>query len=199
MTRLLGITLIALTIGCSNAPASGSVAAASAPAGDATGERNKAIVNTYLEAMNRGDTTAMAALMTDDFKGYGLGVKDLSAKQQTLKSIDDHWKEYKYGGKRYSRIDAIATTTAVDGGRGRPKGDWVFEWGDLAIDYPATDDYGAAKTATFQYHAAFRVVDGRIDTVTQYFNHEDIERQLGYLYVSPKDQPKVRAAGLEMK
>ena len=73
------------------------------------------------------------------------------------------------------------------------------EWGDLAIDYPASPDYGAAKTATFQFHAVYGIRDGKIHTSTIYFNHEDIERQLGFKYVSPAEQPKAEAAGLTLK
>jgi hypothetical protein len=31
------------------------------------------------------------------------------------------------------------------------------------------------------------------------FNHEDIERQRGFLYVSPAEQPTAVAAGLTLK
>lgn len=166
---------------------------------DATGDRNKELVHRYLQAEHRGDIAAMGELMTDDFTQYGLGVKSVATKAQALESIRHHWEEYKYGGKRYSRIQAVADVTTAAGGRGRPAGEWVYEWGDLAIDYPASPDYGAAKTATFQFHGVYGIRDGKIHTSTIYFNHEDIERQLGFLYVSPAEQPKAKAAGLTLK
>ena len=191
------LTLGAASAGCggSTTPAIPAVQAAA----DTTADANKDLVNRYLQAEHHGDIAAMGALMTDDFKQYGLGVNSVSTKAETLESIREHWAVYKYGGKRYSRITAVAHSTSADGGRGRPKGDWVYEWGDLAIDYPASPDYGAAKTATFQFHAVYGVRDGKIHTSTIYFNHEDIERQLGFKYVSPAEQPKALAAGLTLK
>lgn len=174
------------------------VPTAQAAAG-ATGDTNKDLVNRYLQAEHRGDIAAMGALMTDDFTQYGLGVQSKATKAQTLENIRHHWEVYKYGGKRYSRIAAVADSTSADGGRGRPKGDWVYEWGDLAIDYPATPDYGDAKTATFQFHAVYGIREGKIHTSTIYFNHEDIERQLGFKYISPAEQPKALAAGLTLR
>lgn len=186
-----------LSAACSgSAPTAMLVAEASA---DATGDRNKELVHRYLQAEHRGDTAAMAELMTDDFTQYGLGVNSVSTKTQTLESIRHHWEEYKYGGKHYSRIEAVADVTTLAGGRGRPAGEWVYEWGDLAIDYPASPDYGAAKTATFQFHGVYGIRDGKIHAATIYFNHEDIERQLGFLYVSPAEQPRAKAAGLTLK
>lgn len=175
------------------------VVPAAQAAADPTGDRNKALVDRYLQAEHRGDITAMGELMTDDFVQYGLGVQSKATKAETLENIRHHWEEYKYGGKRYSRIQAVAMTTTESGGRGRPAGEWVFEWGDLAIDYPASADYGDAKTATFQFHAVYGIREGKIHTSTIYFNHEDIERQLGFLYVSPAEQPKAKAAGLTLK
>ncbi len=173
--------------------------AAAEAAADPNADRNKDLVNRYLQAEHRGDIAAMAELMTDDFKQYGLGVNSVATKAETLESIRHHWEEYKYGGKRYARIEAVAHATTADGGRGRPKSEWVYEWGDLAIDYPTSPDYGAAKTATFQFHGVYGVRDGKIHTSTIYFNHEDIERQLGFKYVSPAEQPKAVAAGLTLK
>jgi ketosteroid isomerase-like protein len=191
MKRALLIGLVAATSACN--------VAATAPTADTVGERNKVLVNTYLDAVHRGDTSAMGTMLADDFVGYGLGVKDRADKQKTLDGVKRHWDEYKYGGKRYSRIEAIALTTEVDAGRGRGKGDWVLEWGDLAIDYPASKDYGEARTATFAFHAAFRVANGKIDTITTYFNHEDLMRQLGFKYLSPAEQAKKAAAGLVLQ
>ncbi len=195
LTAVLAPVAVSTGCGGSTAPAIPAAQAATDPTGDA----NKELVNRYLQAEHRGDIAAMGALMTDDFKQYGLGVNSVSTKAETLESIRHHWEEYKYGGKRYSRITAVADSTSADGGRGRPKGDWVYEWGDLAIDYPATPDYGDAKMATFQFHAVYGVRDGKIHTSTIYFNHEDIERQLGFKYISLAEQPKALAAGLTLK
>lgn len=191
------VCVVGLSTACGGlAPSAMPVAQAAV---DSAGDRNKELVHRYLQAEHRGDVAAMGELMTEGFKQYGLGVNSVSTKAQTLDSIRHHWEEYKYGGKRYSRIEAVADITTAAGGRGRPAGEWVYEWGDLAIDYPASPDYGAARTATFQFHGVYGIRDGMIHTSTIYFNHEDIERQLGFLYVSPAEQPKAKAAGLTLK
>ena len=169
-------------------------------ASDKLHERNKAIVQRFMDAELRGDTTAMSALMTDDYVQYGLGVNDNAGKKKTLAGVQHHWEVYKYGGKRYTDIESIGVTTTRDGGRGRAKGNWVFLWGDMATDYPSTPEYGnKATTATFAYHAAYRVTNGKIDTRTVYFNHEDIMRQLGYKMISVAEQQKPAASELIYK
>jgi hypothetical protein len=153
-----------------------------------------------MSAELKGDTAGMSALMANNYIGFGLGVKDSVDKAKTLKGVQEHWEVYKYGGKRYTSLQTLTQTTTTDGGRGRGKGDWVFEWGDLSTDYPSTPDYGnKAITATFAYHAAFRVENGKIVTRTQYFNHEDIMKQLGYKMISVAEQAKVQTAGLVYK
>lgn len=199
MKKFLGLIFLAAAIGCNDAKTNDSGNGKSSDT-DAAGEQSKAIVTKFMEAELKGDTTGMSALLSDDYIQYGLGVKDSADKAKTLNGVQHHWEVYKYGGKRYKAIQTIATTTTDDGGRGRGKGDWVFQWGDLSTDYPSTTDYGnKAITATFAYHAVYRVKDGKINTRTIYFNHEDIMRQLGYKMLSVAEQQKPGAAGLTYK
>lgn len=166
----------------------------------ALGEQNKAVVDRYLQAYLRGDADAMAPLLADDYVGYGLGLADLSDKEKTLESVRKHWEVYKYQGKRYQRVESMAVSTTQRGGRGRPVGDWVFEWGDMYTDYPADEERGGpATTVGFAYHAVFLVEHGKIKSSTTYFNHEDIMRQLGYKMIAPREQRKPEAAGLVIK
>lgn len=200
MKKFLGLIFLVAAISCNNAKTSDSVTEKSSVTTDNPGEESKAVVNKFMEAELRGDTTAMSALLTDDYIQYGLGVNDSADKAKTLNGVQHHWEVYKYGGKRFKAIQTIATTTTEDGGRGRGKGDWVFQWGDMSTDYPATPDYGnKATTAVFAYHAVYRVKDGKINTRTIYFNHEDIMRQLGYKMVSVAEQQKPGAAELKYK
>lgn len=196
MKSFLFLILTAGSVACTNTKADTSTENATAD----NGEQTKAIVTKFMDAELRGDTAGMSALMTNDYIQYGLGVNDNADKAKTLNGVQHHWEVYKYGGKRYKPIETIAVTTTKDGGRGRSKGDWVMLWGDLATDYPAMPDYGnKATTATFAYHAAYRVTNGKIDTRTIYFNHEDIMRQLGYKMLSVAEQQKHVNAGLVLK
>ncbi|WP_313036068.1 nuclear transport factor 2 family protein [Stenotrophomonas acidaminiphila] len=202
------IVFIACLVACLSAcggtaslenPIANAVAAPSAAA-DTLGAENKAVVDRYLQAYLRGDADAMAPLLADDYVGYGLGLSDLSDKEKTLESVRKHWEVYKYQGKRYQRVQAMAVTTTQRGGRGRPVGDWVFEWGDMYTDYPADEERGGpATTVGFAYHAVFLVEHGKIKSSTIYFNHEDIMRQLGYKMIAPREQRKPQAAGLTIK
>jgi ketosteroid isomerase-like protein len=199
MKQYLSIILLAGAVACTNANSNEGASGNNASA-DNNAEQNKAIVTKFMDAELRGDTTAMSALMTDDYIQYGLGVNDNANKAKTLNGVQHHWEVYKYGGKRYKSIETAAMTTTQDGGRGRGKGDWVYLWGDLATDYPSTPDYGnKATTATFAYHAVYRVKNGKIDTRTIYFNHEDIMRQLGYKMISVAEQQKHASSGLVLK
>ena len=202
MKNLLLILLVATAASCTNANTSETKAetGASSSTDNGNAAANIEVVKKYMDAELRGDTTAMSAVMTDDYIQYGLGVKDSANKQKTLSGIQHHWEAYKYGGKSYKDVETIAVTTTDDGGRGRGKGDWVLLWGDLSTIYPASPDYGNKSiTATFAYHAAYRVKNGKVDTRTVYFNHEDIMRQLGYKMISVAEQQKPAAAGLKIK
>lgn len=203
MKQLLAIVLMAGFVACNQANSTDPTALTvnEGTATDQVGEKNKAIVDKYLNAYLKGDSKGMAELLTDDYKGYGLGVNDVSDKAKTLESVDKHWEKYKYGGKKFNTIESIAMTTTKDGGRGRAAGDWVFLWGDMSTDYPATPDYGdKAVTATFTFHAVYRVnKDGKIDMSSTYFNHEDIMKQLGYKYLSVAEQKKVANVSLDYK
>jgi hypothetical protein len=181
-----------------DAPPEGATSTSAASADN--GEAHKGVVERFMAAELKGDTAGMSALMTDDYRGYGLGVKDSADKAKTLKGVQEHWEVYQYGGKRYSRIQSIATSTTQDGGRGRPAGDWVMEWGDISTDYPSRPEYGnKATTATFAYHAAFLIRDGKVASRSQYFNHEDIMKQLGYKLLSVDQQQQPGAKGFTYK
>lgn len=202
MKKYFSIIMLAAAVACSNGnTAETTDTTISAPASDnSNGEQNKEIVARFMDAELKGDTAGMAALMTDNYIQFGLGVKDSADKAKTLNGVQHHWEVYKYGGKRYQPIETIAVTTNENGGRGRGQGEWVFQWGDLSTDYPSTPDYGnKAVTAVFAYHAAYRVNNGKIETRTIYFNHEDIMRQLGYKMISVAEQEKHAAAGLNLK
>ncbi|MBL7767513.1 MAG: nuclear transport factor 2 family protein [Flavipsychrobacter sp.] len=193
---LSGLMVVSVLLGSAQTNIVGSYKATDA----ATAKKNLDIVNRYLDAFHKGDVTTMDNLLAQDFMQYGLGIKDSTNKSVTLEGVRKHWEVYKYGGKRYNRIHSVALTTTQDAGRGRGKGDWVYEWGDVETDYPASPDYGGkAITAKFAYHAVFRVKNGKINSCTIYFNHEDIMRQLGYKMISVAEQQKPEAANLKIK
>ncbi|MBL7767512.1 MAG: nuclear transport factor 2 family protein [Flavipsychrobacter sp.] len=163
------------------------------------GEQNKAIVDSFLAAGRRGDVNEMSKYLTDDFVQYGLGVNDSATKSEVLESTRKHFEVYNYQGQRYKRIQSLAVTTHENGTKGREKGDWVFEWGEESIDYPASADIGGKPiTATFAFHAVFQIKQGKIFRSTIYFNHEDISRQLGFKMISVPEQEKAKEAGIKV-
>ena len=88
-----GVALLGLSaIGCSGTAAP-AIPAAEAAA-DPNVDRNKDLVNRYLQAEHRGDIAAMSELMSDDFKQYGLGVNSVSTEAETLESIREHWEVF---------------------------------------------------------------------------------------------------------
>lgn len=200
MRKLLLFGCAAFLFACSNTDSADSAGGQSADTRTDNGEVNKEIVSKYLDAVHKGDTAGMSKYLADDFMAYGLGVKDTAGRFRTLDGVQKHWDVYKYGGKRYKRLEAVAVTTNADGGRGRQKGDWVYEWGDIETDYPDNPETGEkATTAEFTFHAAFRVENGKITSISTYLNHEDVMRQLGYKYLSPLDQEKVKNTGVKLR
>ena len=104
--------VLAAAVACNNGKAAEAVPADTSAVSN--GEQSKAVVSRFMDAEFRGDTAGMSALLADDYLGYGLGVKDSADKSNTLKGVQEHWDVYKYGGKRYARIQAIALATAED-------------------------------------------------------------------------------------
>lgn len=167
MIRMLWIGLTLAAMACANGAPHEPPAAAGLASADATGDRNKTIVAAYLDALNRGDTAGMAALMADDFVDYTSSVGGPATKQQTLDSVSQQVAANTYGPRRYTRTAAIAHTVTSDA-EGLARGDWVFELGNLTTE-PSRGSPNVGRPPTdATFHVAFRVTNGKIDTMTHY-------------------------------
>lgn len=141
------------------------------------GERNKAIVEKYIQAVMSGDQKTVSELLAEDFKGYGPNRSDSTNKAQEIANFITNWNE------RFKTIDYqpdySLTNTVNDG---RLMGDWVMSWGTLKATYK-----NGRAPVTFSIHTVFRLKDGKINLIRNYWNSADIMKQQGFKFVPPEE------------
>jgi ketosteroid isomerase-like protein len=141
------------------------------------GEKNKAIVEKYIQAVMSGDQKTVSELLSDDFKGYGPYQSDSTNKTQELENFSKNWNE------RFKTIDykpVYSLTNTVNDGR--LMGDWVLSWGTLNVSYK-----NGRAPVTFSAHIVFKLKDGKIALIGNYWNSADIMKQQGFKFVPPEE------------
>jgi ketosteroid isomerase-like protein len=130
------------------------------------------IIEKYIRAVESKDVEAMAALLHEDYKGYGPSVTDSTNRQQAI----ENWKylssEY-YDEIKYEDVENL-THSVKEGPR---KGDWISNWALLSLSYK--DGRGPVK---LYVNAVYRIEDGKIIHSRTFYNEADVLRQLGYSF-----------------
>ncbi|WP_073136561.1 nuclear transport factor 2 family protein [Chryseolinea serpens] len=146
------------------------------------GERNKAIVNQYIQASLVGDVATMEMFMAPNFKDHGPVKGDTTRRASYLERTRKNW-ETVYGSMKYDRITALSHTEA----EGPLKGDWVLEWGSLGVTYK-----NGRPPVSIKIHVVYKVIDGKITYASSYYNEADALKQQGYTFVPVEDKVKER-------
>jgi hypothetical protein len=144
---------------------------------DAGNSKNIALVEKYIRAVEQMDYEGMAALLSDDYIGYGPSYGDSIDKEQAL----EHWKyniENLYDSIRYNRSRNVAVTIPD----GVNRGEWVSNWGEVHIVYK----HGRGAV-TLWANSTYLIRDGQIVKSYTFYNEADALRQLGYLFCRPED------------
>ncbi len=140
-------------------------------------EANTQTVYDYIAAMTTGDVNAAASFLTDDYYYYGPNIADSASKVDHL----SRWKgnlDSLFTKVTYSRIATITQSYE----EGRLQGDWVADWSVMSIDYQN------APSVSFNFHAVYRVEEGKITRSTSFFNQADILTQQGWQMTPPPSE-----------
>lgn len=145
--------------------------APTAPAVDTLAEARKAVVTKFLQSVRDGDIKTAGEQLAENFKGYGPSVKDSSDRAAFIDQWTKRW-ENEFDSIGYIPYAQLAAT--VDGH------DWVNNWGHIGVKYK-----NGTPAVHFEYHGAFRLVNGKIVQYIAYYNVADILEQQGYTFVPP--------------
>jgi hypothetical protein len=163
MKKLVYLTLLlTLMIGCSSM-------------GNKS-DKNIAIVEKYIGAVESLDYKTMTLLLDDNYQGLGPSHNDSTNKQQAIES----WKfnvENLYEKIEYTR-EQHATAFIKEGYN---KGEWVSSWAELSITYKS------GESVVIWSNTAYKVENGKIVKTFTFYNEADALRQLGYFFYNPND------------
>jgi len=139
-------------------------------------EKNIALVEKYVKAVENMDYNTMEALLDDDYYGYGPSYNDSIGKKDAVNA----WKyniENIYKSIKYNKSKNVAVTIT----EGSNKGEWVSNWGELHIVYRSGEEVNLWANTIYQ------IANGKIIKSVTFYNEADALRQLGYIFVKPDE------------
>jgi len=140
-------------------------------------EKNLALVEKYVTAVENMDYNVMESLLAEDYRGLGPSFDDSIGKAQAV----ENWKynvENLYEKIEYQRSRNVAVTIKT----GDNQGEWVSNWAELNIVYQ--NNKGAV---TIWANTIYRIENNKIVKSYTFYNEADALRQLGYVFINPND------------
>ena len=140
-------------------------------------EKNIALIEEYVEAVETMDFDAMESYLADDYLGIGPSYGDSIRKDQAIQN-------WKYNVENlYEKIDyEMSRNVAVTLTTGDNQGEWVSNWAQLHIVYK--DNRGAI---TIWANSTYQIENGKIIKSFTFYNEADAMRQLGYVFIDPTE------------
>ena len=139
-------------------------------------EKNIALIEKYVEAVENLDYISMASLLDENYIGLGPSYTDSVGKDQAVAS----WKynvENLYEKIKYER----SQNAAVFIKEGYNKGEWISSWSELFITYKT------GETVVIWANTAYKVENNKIIKSFTFYNEADALRQLGYVFINPNN------------
>ena len=130
--------------------------------------KNMQIVKEYFLATENEDMGKIEELLADDFLEVGPGSKEEYNREKSIESFKNTFEAY--DSIQFS-ITAITTEHKTEGDLA---GDWVMSWNWFKSKNVKMD-----KTVKLMYHGAFKVKDGEIVLLVNYWDRWDLYKQLG--------------------
>jgi hypothetical protein len=124
--------------------------------------------------MRSGDMTTVKAQMAENFMSYGPSIKDSSNTAEYIDLWTKRWTD-ELATVTYNRYGSVAFVSDST--------DWVGEWGHIDATYK-----NGTPPISFEYHSAFRMVDGKIAMAAAFYNVADILEQQGFTFVPPGEK-----------
>jgi hypothetical protein len=151
-----------LVLGCSNEKAS------------STAEKNIAVINKYIQAVEDLDYDTMGSLLDENYTGIGPSYGDSINKTNALinweKNANNLYESIKYNKSR---------TLAVTVTDGDNPGDWVSNWAEVAIRYK-----GDKGNVVLLANTIYKIKNEKIVESFTFYNEADALEQLGFVFVN---------------
>lgn len=140
-------------------------------------DKNKALVEKYVTAVENNDTAVMESLLDENYKGFGPSVRDSVNKTDAI----EIWKNNV--ATLYESIDySKSRVIAVNVPDGENKGEWVSNWAELKIVYKKDK-----KTVTIWANTVYQIENNKIIKSITFYNEADVLEQLGFVFINPND------------
>jgi len=135
---------------------------------DETAKKNMEIVKEYFSAFENEDTVTIKELLTDDFIEAGPGIDEEYDLEETIEG-------FKHSIEMFDslKVDFVAITTEHNA-EGELAGDWVMSWVTIQAYHVE-----AEKSIKVNYHSVYKIEEGKIAMVVNYWDRLDFYKQLG--------------------
>ncbi len=143
--------------------------------GNDNAEKNVAIVDGYVNAVQQLDYTLMDNFLSDDYVGYGPSANDSINKANAA----NQWKsnvDLVYEKIEYLRSRSLAITVPD----GPNQGEWVANWAQLEITFKGGED-----KVTIWANTVYKIEEDKISRSFTFYNEADALEQLGYIFINP--------------
>ena len=138
-------------------------------------EKNIAIVDGYVNAVQQLDYDLMDNFLSEDYIGYGPSVMDSINKAAAVVQ----WKsnvEMIYEKIEYKQSRSLAVTVPD----GENQGEWVSNWANLQITFK-----GNGEQVTIMANTVYKIEDDKISRTYTFYNEADALEQMGYIFFNP--------------
>ena len=154
------IAVLVLLVGCTNSPKHS--------------KQNIELIEKYIQSVENLDHETMAAILDENYIGYGPSINDSITKSLTV----ENWKrtvDFLYKSVKYNR--SRNAVVIVDSGKN--EGEWVSNWAQVTIVYK-----GSEKSATIWANTIYQIKNNKIIKSYSFYNEADVYDQLGFVLVN---------------
>ncbi len=138
-------------------------------------EKNIAIVDGYVNAVQQLDYDLMDNFLSEDYMGFGPSVMDSINKAAAVVQ----WRsnvEMIYEKIEYKQSRSLAVTVPD----GENQGEWVSNWANLQITFK-----GNGEQVTIMANTVYKIEDDKISRTYTFYNEADALEQMGYIFFNP--------------
>jgi len=135
-------------------------------------EKNVAVIEKYVQAVENLDFEIMGEMLDDSYVGIGPSYEDAVDKTGAIVN----WKfnvENLYKSIKYSKSKSIAINIES----GENKGEWVSNWAELTIVFKSDED------VTILANTIYQLKNEKIVKSFTFYNEADVLEQLGMVFV----------------
>jgi len=138
-------------------------------------EKNVALIEKYVSAVEHLDYVTMLSLLSDDYYGYGPSFNDSISKDHVMYN-------WRYNSDNlYESVNYISSINAAFIIKDGPNtGDWVSNWGKLHIIYKEDQ-----RDVTIWTNTVYQVKNDKIVKSYSFYNEADVFEQLGFIFINP--------------